>query len=210
MAKIHISLKKVTNNATAGIHPGKVRFCPVGRIRSGGTMLVPEPFEVSLDSNGTSDVTVPKTSTTTIWAITELPGTALEYTRYVEIPATDETINYTDLVDVAPGTGVPIAMGTSPLLGFMTANSAQAALNLSRQFPDKIIVYVSSDQPANTTQVTTTVASAPNKAPTLLPADTIVSTPNAEETDDENMATGDDDETADDDADTVTATGEAK
>ncbi|KFI65766.1 hypothetical protein [Bifidobacterium cuniculi] len=195
MPKIHIVLKKVESSGAVPVE-GKVRLQPVSRIKTGTTMIVPEYFEQSLDSDGVTDVSLPKMSSAQVWAVTELPGTAQEYTRYVQIPASEETINYTDLPDVNPASGVPVSMQNGQVLQVMVASSAQAAAALSAKYPHVLVVYPSD---------TTTATSVSSVGPVLSSAGTAVSGGSATLLPDTVVAVGGTtlESTADDDTDDV-------
>ena len=98
MATIHIKLEHPTNGGTTPCN-GTIRFTPIHRYNRGNTVIVPKPFETNL-TNGEANVNVIESDHTGCWAITELPGTPQEHTRYVQIPTTSETLEYTDLIGV--------------------------------------------------------------------------------------------------------------
>lgn len=103
-------------------------------------MIVPKPFEVTL-ADGEANATIIDTDAMGCWAVTELPGTPQEYTRYVQVPTTSETLEYTDLIDVNPTTLLPAAVTAGPLLQIALAADAQAALAYSRTHPETLVLY---------------------------------------------------------------------
>ena len=139
MATIHIKLNHATNGGTSPCE-GKVRFIPIRRYNRGDTVIVPKPFEVTL-ADGEANAKILDTDTMGCWAVTELPGTPQEYTRYVQVPTTSETLEYTDLIDVNPTTLLPAAVSAGPLLQIALADDAQAALAYSRTHPDTLVLY---------------------------------------------------------------------
>lgn len=140
MATIHIKLARPTDTGTTPCD-GTIRLTPIRRYVTDHTVIVPDPFTVDL-TNGEATITIPDSDTTICWAITELPGTPQEHTRYVQIPsnATD-TVEYTDLIDVNPSTFLPVAVAAGPLLQIALAADAQAALAYSRTHPDTLVLY---------------------------------------------------------------------
>lgn len=140
MATIHIKLARPTDTGTTPCD-GTIRLTPIRRYVTDHTVIVPDPFTVDL-TNGEATITIPDSDTTICWAITELPGTPQEHTRYVQIPsnATD-TVEYTDLIDVNPSTFLPAAVAAGPLLQIALAADAQAALAYSRTHPETLVLY---------------------------------------------------------------------
>lgn len=139
MATIHIKLEHPTNGGTTPCN-GTIRFTPIHRYNRGNTVIVPKPFETNL-TNGEANVNVIESDHTGCWAITELPGTPQEHTRYVQIPTTSETLEYTDLIDVNPSTLLPTTVTAGPLLQIALAADAQAALAYSRTHPETLVLY---------------------------------------------------------------------
>lgn len=139
MATIHIKLANAVDGGTSPCE-GKVRFIPIRRYNRGDTVIVPKPFEVTL-ADGEANATIIDTDAMGCWAVTELPGTPQEYTRYVQVPTTSETLEYTDLIDVNPSTLLPAAVTAGPLLQIALAADAQAALAYSRTHPDTLVLY---------------------------------------------------------------------
>lgn len=153
MATIHIKLNHATNGGTSPCE-GKVRFIPIRRYNRGDTVIVPKPFEVTL-ADGEANATIIDTDAMGCWAVTELPGTPQEYTRYVQVPTTSETLEYTDLIDVNPTTLLPAAVSAGPLLQIALADDAQSALAYSRTHPDTLVLY---SEEASISAMTATVA----------------------------------------------------
>lgn len=139
MATIHIKLANAVDGGTSPCE-GKVRFIPIRRYNRGDTVIVPKPFEVTL-ADGEANATIIDTDAMGCWAVTELPGTPQEYTRYVQVPTTSETLEYTDLIDVNPSTLLPAAVAAGPLLQIALAADAQAALAYSRTHPETLVLY---------------------------------------------------------------------
>lgn len=154
MATIHIKLVRPTDTGTTPCD-GTIRLTPIRRYVTDHTVIVPDPFTVDL-TNGEATITIPDSDTTICWAITELPGTPQEYTRYVQIPsnATD-TVEYTDLIDVNPTTLLPAAVAAGPLLQIALAEDAQDALAYSRTHPDTLVLY---SEEASISAMTATIA----------------------------------------------------
>ena len=154
MATIHIKLEHPTNGGTTPCD-GTIRLTPIRRYVTDHTVIVPDPFTVDL-TNGEATITIPDSDTTICWAITELPCTPQEHTRYVQIPsnATD-TVEYTDLIDVNPSTFLPAAVAAGPLLQIALAADAQAALAYSRTHPETLVLY---SEEASISALTATVA----------------------------------------------------
>lgn len=153
MATIHIKLNHAVNGGTSPCD-GKVRFIPIRRYNRGDTVIVPKPFEVTL-VDGEANAKIIDTDTMGCWAVTELPGTPQEYTRYVQVPSTTETLEYTELIDVNPNTFLPAAVSAGPLLQIALADDAQAALAYSRTHPDTLVLY---SEEASISALTATVA----------------------------------------------------
>ncbi|MCH4835296.1 hypothetical protein LF919_05205 [Bifidobacterium pseudolongum] len=140
MATIHIKLARPTDTGTTPCD-GTIRLTPIRRYVTDHTVIVPDPFTVDL-TNGEATITIPDSDTTICWAITELPGTPQEHTRYVQIPSnTTDTVEYTDLIDVNPSTFLPVAVAAGPLLQIALAADAQAALAYSRTHPETLVLY---------------------------------------------------------------------
>lgn len=153
MATIHIKLEHPTDGGTTPCN-GTIRCTPIHRYNRGDTVIVPKPFETDL-TNGEANVNVIESDHTGCWAITELPGTPQEHTRYVQIPTTSETLEYTDLIDVNPTTLLPAAVSAGPLLQIALADDAQSALAYSRTHPDTLVLY---SEEASISAMTATVA----------------------------------------------------
>ncbi len=153
MTTIHIKLVRPTDTGTTPCD-GAIRLTPIRRYITGHTVIVPDPFTVDL-TNGEATITIPDSDTTICWAVTELPGTPQEYTRYVQVPTTSETLEYTDLIDVNPTTLLPAAVSAGPLLQIALAADAQAALAYSRTHPDTLVLY---SEEASISALTATVA----------------------------------------------------
>lgn len=153
MATIHIKLANAVDGGTSPCE-GKVRFIPIRRYNRGDTVIVPKPFEVTL-ADGEANATIIDTDAMGCWAVTELPGTPQEYTRYVQVPTTSETLEYTDLIDVNPTTLLPAAVSAGPLLQIALADDAQSALAYSRTHPDTLVLY---SEEASISAMTATVA----------------------------------------------------
>lgn len=155
MTTIHINLARPTDTGAAPCE-GTIRLTPIRRYTHNHTVIVPDPYTITL-TNGEATTTIPDTTTTTTcWAITELPGTPLEHTRYVQIPGNvTDTIEYTDLIDVNPTTLLPAAVAAGPLLQIALAADAQAALAYSRTHPDTLVLY---SEEASISAMTATVA----------------------------------------------------
>lgn len=153
MTTIHINLARPTDAGAAPCE-GTIRLTPIRRYTHDHTVIVPDPYTITL-TNGEATTTIPDTTTTTTcWAITELPGTPLEHTRYVQIPGdVTDTIEYTDLIDVNPTTLLPTAVTAGPLLQIALATDAQAALAYSRTHPDTLVLY-SEEESVNAMAVT--------------------------------------------------------
>lgn len=153
MATIHIKLSHAIAGGTAPCE-GTVRFIPIRRYNRGDTVIVPKSFEVTL-TDGEANVKIIDTDTMGCWAVTELPGTPQEYTRYVQIPTTTETLEYTDLIDVNPATFLPATVNAGPLLQIALAADTQAALAYSRSHPETLVLY---SEEASISALTATVA----------------------------------------------------
>lgn len=152
MTTIHIKLVRPTDTGTTPCD-GAIRLTPIRRYVTDHTVIVPDPFTVDL-TNGEATITIPDSDTTICWAITELPGTPLEHTRYVQIPGNvTDTVEYTDLIDVNPSTHLPAAVAAGPLLQIALAADAQAALAYSRTHPDTLVLY-SEEESVNAMAVT--------------------------------------------------------
>lgn len=153
MTTIHIKLVRPTDTGTTPCD-GAIRLTPIRRYITDHTVIVPDPFTVDL-TNGEATITIPDSDTTICWAVTELPGTPQEYTRYVQVPTTSETLEYTDLIDVNPTTLLPAAVSAGPLLQIALADDAQSALAYSRTHPDTLVLY---SEEASISAMTATVA----------------------------------------------------
>ncbi|RSX52644.1 hypothetical protein [Bifidobacterium callimiconis] len=141
MTQIKITLKRHTPTGLEPMADGLIRFQAKRRIDTNKNVIVREPFDITLDKQGTATINLPATDGTYIWHVAELPGTTNSYDRYVTVPDSKQTIDYTDLTDVDPATWTPTTMIGGRLLQVRVATSQQAAQELSTQHPDDMIVW---------------------------------------------------------------------
>ncbi|OXN01668.1 hypothetical protein [Bifidobacterium vansinderenii] len=158
MTQVKITLKRHISTGLEPMADGLIRFQAKRRIDADKNVIVREPFDVTLDKQGTATVSLPATDGTFVWHVAELPGTANSYDRYVTVPDSQQTIDYADLTDVDPVTWAPTAMIGGRLLQVRVATSQQAAQELSAQHPDDMIVWFDETATAEATETALTAA----------------------------------------------------
>lgn len=168
MTSIHIVAKKPTGT---GLQPmaGTFRFAAVRRyFDDAKNLVVPANFEAQLANDGTLSVDLLPTDDRFVWKIVEFPGTSASYTRYVEVPDTQSTIEYADLVDVDPATFVPVAMIGGDLLRVHHAASQADAEEYSTKHPDVFVFFDEAASSASASEALASIASLAEEARTNL------------------------------------------
>lgn len=94
---------------------GKLRIAPIRRHVDGVAVIPTLGFDVDLADDGTKTVQLTPTNDTYAWRVTEFPDEPeCAYVRTVQVPESQSTIEYAQLVDVDPATLIPTTIG-SPL-----------------------------------------------------------------------------------------------
>lgn len=150
MTTVNISIKHhVEDGSLVGPEAGVLTFAPVRRYVNGEKSIVlPIGFDVTLSEDGTATVELEPTDGTFAWGVTEQYG-ALKYLRYVEVPESEETVEYADLTDVRVTDLAPVTMGDSRILKVMLATDAEQAMELSLAHPDYVVLYDMTAEAAN-------------------------------------------------------------
>lgn len=141
MTRINISIKHATASGAQPVDKGVIRFIPYRHVAADKSIIVREPFGVELDGQGKASVDLLPTLGRFLWHIVEFGGTSLAHDRWVEVPDSKEAIDYADLEDMDPRTGVPKALRDSQLLEVMHADDMAMAEQLSAKWPDRVILF---------------------------------------------------------------------
>lgn len=120
---------------------GMLRISPVRRHISGATVIVLGGFETQLAADGTSTVALDPTDNTFAWKVEEFPDdTDCAFTRFVQVPASSGTVEYTSLTDVDESTLAP-TLNKGAALTYLLASSLQEAQTLSAANPGQMVFY---------------------------------------------------------------------
>ena len=120
---------------------GMLRISPVRRHMSGATVIVLGGFETQLAADGTSTVALDPTDNTFAWKVEEFPDdTDCAFTRFVQVPASSGTVEYTSLTDVDESTLAP-TLNKGAALTYLLASSLQEAQTLSAANPGQMVFY---------------------------------------------------------------------
>lgn len=141
MTQIHISIRKPK---TGGLDPvtGTLRFRPVRRhFDAAKNLIIAASFDANLSESGELTVDLLPTTSAFVWQVIELADTPQAYTRYVEVPDSQATVEYADLVEVDAGTFVPKDMQGSQLLKVRHASTQSEAETLSARYPDAVVLF---------------------------------------------------------------------
>lgn len=134
---IHFAFKDAQGHPKAGM----LRIAPVRRHVSDATVIVQDGFEVQLAADGTATAALSPTDNTFAWKIEEFPDDPMcAFTRIVQVPASSDTVEYTDLVDVDAATLAP-ALNDGAALTYLLASSLQEAQALSAANPGQMVFY---------------------------------------------------------------------
>lgn len=137
MTNVHFSFKDAQGRPKAGT----LHVAPVRRHISGSTVVVLGGFDVMLSADGTATVQLEPTDNTFAWKVSEFPDdTDSTFERVVQVPASSDTVEYTDLVDVDASTLAP-ALNTGAALTYLLASSLQEAQALSAANPGQMVFY---------------------------------------------------------------------
>lgn len=134
---VHFSFK----NAQGKPKTGTLHVAPVRRHVSGATVVVRSGFDVTLAADGTATVELDPTDNTFAWRVDEFPDdAACAFTRFVQVPASSSTVEYTALTDVDENTLAP-ALNTGAALTYLLASSLSEAQTLSAANPGQMVFY---------------------------------------------------------------------
>lgn len=146
---IHFAFKDAQDHPKAGM----LRIAPVRRHVSDATVIVQDGFEVQLAADGTATAALSPTDNTFAWKIEEFPDDpTCAFTRIVQVPASSDTVEYTDLVDVDAATLAP-ALNTGAALTYLLASSLQEAQALSAANPGQMVFYPESQAKTVASQI---------------------------------------------------------
>lgn len=120
---------------------GMLRISPVRRHMSGTTVIVLGGFETQLAADGTATVELDPTDNTFAWKVEEFPDdTDCAFTRFVQVPASSGTVEYTSLTDVDESTLAP-ALNSGAALTYLLAGSLSEAQAMSAANPGQMVFY---------------------------------------------------------------------
>lgn len=120
---------------------GMLRISPVRRHMSGTTVIVLGGFETQLAADGTATVALDPTDNTFAWKVEEFPDdTDCAFTRFVQVPASSGTVEYTSLTDVDESTLAP-TLNKGAALTYLLASSLEEAQTLSAANPGQMVFY---------------------------------------------------------------------
>lgn len=171
MTAIHISVRKPGEDGTLQPVAGSFRFTAVKRyFDAAKNLVIPAGFDAELDEQGAMTIQLMPTTPVFIWKITELAGTDQAYTRWVEVPDSENTVEYADLVDVDPATFAPVAMLGGDLLKVHHADSQADAEAYSAVHPDVLVVFDETASATSATEALASIASIAEEARTNLRA----------------------------------------
>ena len=146
---IHFAFKDAQGHPKAGM----LRIAPVRRHVSDATVIVQDGFEVQLAADGTATAALSPTDNTFAWKIEEFPDDpTCAFTRIVQVSASSDTVEYTDLVDVDEATLAP-ALNTGAALTYLLASSLQEAQALSAANPGQMAFYPESQAKTVASQI---------------------------------------------------------
>lgn len=134
---VHFSFK----DAQGRPKTGTLHVEPVRRHISGSTVVVLGGFDVALGSDGTATVPLEPTDNTFAWKVEEFPDdTDCAFTRFVQVPASSGTVEYTSLTDVDESTLAP-ALNSGAALTYLLAGSLSEAQAMSAANPGQMVFY---------------------------------------------------------------------
>lgn len=137
MTNVHFSFKDAQGRPKAGT----LHVAPVRRHISGSTVVVLGGFDVMLSADGTATVQLEPTDNTFAWKVEEFPDdTDCAFTRFVQVPASSGTVEYTSLTDVDESTLAP-TLNKGAALTYLLASSLQEAQTLSAANPGQMVFY---------------------------------------------------------------------
>ena len=166
MTQIHISIRKPK---TGGLDPvtGLMRFRPVRRhFDAAKNLIVAASFDANLSETGELTVDLLPTTPAFVWQVVELADSPQAYTRYVEVPDSQDRVEYADLVEVDAATFVPKDMTGSQLLKVRRASTQSEAETLSAQYPDVLVFFNETASVAKAAAVMSTLESITAEAQT--------------------------------------------
>ena len=141
MTKINFDFGKPSAGGIVDLSNATVSVIPTERFRNDSRIVVREGFEVALDAKGKATVTVPPTDNTFCYEVTVGLDTDLwKFRRYVNVPDSETTVEFADLVDVDSDTLAP-ALNTGAALTYLLASSLQEAQALSAANPGQMVFY---------------------------------------------------------------------
>lgn len=141
MTKINFDFGKPSAGGIVDLSNATVSVIPTERFRNDSRIIVREGFEVALDAKGKATVTVPPTDNTFCYEVTVGLDTDLwKFRRYVNVPDSETTVEFADLVDVDSDTLAP-ALNTGAALTYLLASSLQEAQAMSAANPGQMVFY---------------------------------------------------------------------
>ncbi|PIB81459.1 hypothetical protein [Bifidobacterium sp. N5G01] len=111
---INISIRLPKGDGTTDPAVGSLIFQPERHHFAGTDLILPKPFKVDLDKQGKATVKLENTDGRWVWKVAEMIGDTVQRIRYFELPAGNDTANYSDLSYVDGGSFTPLGQ-TSPL-----------------------------------------------------------------------------------------------
>lgn len=141
MTKINFDFGKPSAGGIVDLSNATVSVIPTERFRNDSRIVVREGFEVALDAKGKATVTVPPTDNTFCYEVTVGLDTDLwKFRRYVNVPDSETTVEFADLVDVDSDTLAP-ALNSGAALTYLLASSLQEAQAMSAANPGQMVFY---------------------------------------------------------------------
>ncbi len=134
---VHFQFKDAQGKAKTGT----LHFAPVRRHVSGVTVVVRSGFDVKLGADGTATVALDATDNTFAWRVDEFPDdVACAFTRFVQVPESSSTVEYTSLTDVDENSLTP-TLNSGAALTYLLASSLEEAQTLSAANPGQMVFY---------------------------------------------------------------------
>lgn len=134
---VHFQFKDAQGKAKTGT----LHVAPVRRHVSGTTVVVRSGFDVKLAADGTATVALDATDNTFAWRVDEFPDdTACAFTRFVQVPNSGSTVEYTALTDVDENSLTP-TLNSGAALTYLLASSLSEAQTLSAANPGQMVFY---------------------------------------------------------------------
>lgn len=146
---IKVSIKRPTVDGTlSGPESGQLTFTPIRRHVDGEhNVVIPVGFPIELDGDGEATVQLEPTDGTWAWQVEEIYG-KLKYVRYVEVPASEQEIDYADLTEVRPQDLAPLALSGS-VLRMLVASSQEEMESLTAEYPGYAILFPEGESVVN-------------------------------------------------------------